>query len=309
MHRYSSITKKAVVQTCRMFICIILISGHQLVQAQDLDEVKITTEQLSEHVYVLYGSGGNIGIVVSDDGVYMIDDQYAELTDKIVAAIAKITDQPVKYLINTHWHPDHTGGNANMAQKGAVIVAHDNVYERLSTEQDRGEGRIQQPSPEAALPEITYSDQLTMHLDTHTEIMLIHEHNAHTDTDGFVYFPSENVLHTGDVFVSGQYPFIDINSGGSVDGLIEALNAAIFLVNDQTKIIPGHGKVSDRDELVSFRDMMETIRQRVQSAMQKGKSLEEIRDMNLTKEWDKERDGGFISASKLIGHIYHSLED
>lgn len=277
-------------------------------QAQrDWDKIEITVEKAAENIYVLKGSGGNIGIAVSDNGVYMIDDQFAPLTDKILAAIATVTDQPVRFLVNTHWHGDHTGGNENIGNKGATIIAHENVRKRMSTKQFRGMGRIVEPSPAAALPQITFTDDLTIYLDSITPMMVMHVHDAHTDGDSFVYFPEQNVLHMGDTFFGGNYPFIDLNSGGSIDGLLEALNTALFIVNEKTVIIPGHGDLSNRQVLKAYRDVLADIRERVKTAKDDGKTLEAIKEMGLTKEWDDTRGQGFIGAEKIVEFVYNSL--
>lgn len=279
-------------------------------QAQrDWSKVEITSKKLSETIYVLYGSGGNIGIAVAEDGVYMIDDQYAPLSEKIQTAIATITDKPIKYLVNTHWHGDHSGGNENFGKKGVVIVAHDNVRKRMSTKQFRGMGRIVEPSPAIALPQITFTEDLTLHLDTVTAMHIMHVHNAHTDGDSFVYFPNSNVLHMGDTFFKGRYPFIDLSSGGSIDGLIKAVNHALFIVNEDTKIIPGHGTVATRQDLLDYRDVLLTIRQRIKVAMDAGKSLETIQEMNLTKEWDETHGQAFIKPHQIVEFVYKSLKE
>lgn len=278
------------------------------IQAQrDWDKVQITVEKAAENIYVLKGSGGNIGIAVSDNGVYMIDDQFAPLTDKILAAIATVSDQPVRFLVNTHWHGDHTGGNENMHKTGTVIIAHENVRKRMSTRQFRSMGRITEPSPPAALPQITFSDDMTIYLDSITPMMVIHVHDAHTDGDSFVYFPQQNVLHMGDTFFGGNYPFIDLKSGGSIDGLIAAMNKALFIVNEKTIIIPGHGDLSNRNDLSAYRNVLSDIRERVKSAKSEGKTLEEVKEMGLTKEWDETRGQGFIKPEKIVEFVYNSL--
>lgn len=291
-----------------IFLFVLSFFSYTLTAQSSFEDVEIKPVKLSKNMYVLYGQGGNIGLVVTDNGVYMIDDQFAELSPKILNVVRSITDQPINYLLNTHWHPDHTGGNENIAKEGALIVAHDNVFKRMSTVQDRGDGRIQKASPEVALPKITFSENLTLHLDRDTEMMMIHVHNAHTDTDSFIYFPSENVLHTGDVFFNGRYPFIDLNSGGSIDGLIEAVNKALFIVNNDTEIIPGHGEVTTRENLINYRDMLMSIRMRVKSAKEQGKTLAEIQKMGFTNEWDATLGTGKFKAENLIEYIYNSLD-
>ena len=270
-----------------------------------MENVTITSEQLAPNIYVLFGSGGNIGLAVGENYAYMIDDQFGQLSEKILAAVRKITDKPLKYVVNTHWHGDHTGGNENMAKKGAILVANDAVRKRMSMPRN---GETASTTPYLALPEITFTDEMTIHLDPNNTMMIFHMESAHTDGDSFIYFPEKNVIHLGDNFPNGGYPFIDINSNGDIEGLITNLNRALFLVNDQTKIIPGHGKVSDRATLKSYRDMIDTVRERVKSAKSSGKSLEEVQKMGLSKEWDEEFGKGFINSERFIESVYKTVD-
>ncbi|WP_296701349.1 MBL fold metallo-hydrolase [Algoriphagus sp.] len=269
----------------------------------NMDQVKISVEKVADNVYVLFGSGGNIGLAVGDDYAYMIDDQFAALSDKILAAVKTVTEKPIKYLVNTHWHGDHTGGNENMANAGAIIVAHESVRERMSQSQNANS-----TFSFKSLPEITFTDELNIHLDEDHMLMVLHVDAAHTDGDSFIYFPESNVIHLGDNFPNGGYPFIDVNSNGDIEGLVKNLNSALFLVNDETKIIPGHGKVSNRAELKAYRDMIDTIRGRVKIQKDAGKSLEEIQSMGLTKEWDEQFGQGFINATRLIESIFKTVD-
>ena len=182
------------------------------IQAQRFDKVTIKPTKLTERVYMLEGAGGNIGVSVGDDGVFVIDDQFAPLSEKILTAIKTISDKPLKYLVNTHYHGDHSGGNENMAKAGAVIIAHDNVKKRL----------VEKESPKEALPVITFNDQLNISINNES-IAVFHVANAHTDGDALLYFTESNVLHTGDTFFNARYPYIDLDSGGSVKGYIEAV--------------------------------------------------------------------------------------
>jgi glyoxylase-like metal-dependent hydrolase (beta-lactamase superfamily II) len=268
----------------------------------NMDQVKISVEKVADNFYVLYGSGGNIGLAVGDEYAYMIDDQFAALSEKILAAVKTVTDKPIKYLVNTHWHGDHTGGNENLANAGAIIVAHESVRKRMSQAQNADSA-----VPFKSLPEITFTDELNIHLDENHMLMVLHVDAAHTDGDSFIYFPESNVIHLGDNFPNGGYPFIDVNSNGNINGLVKNLNNALFLVNDQTKIIPGHGKVSNRAELKAYRDMVDTIRGRVKMQKEAGKSLEEIQAMGLTKEWDEQFGKGFINSTRLIESIYKTV--
>ena len=276
------------------------------IQGQDFEKVVINAINVTENIYMLEGRGGNIGLCVGEDGAFMIDDQFAPLTEKILAAIAKITDQPVQYLINTHWHGDHVGGNENMANAGAVIVAHENVRKRMSTEQLlKAFSRTVPPSPPAALPVITFDADIHFHFNEE-DILITHVHNAHTDGDVLVYFQQSNVLHMGDTYFAGRFPFIDLGSGGSIDGIIQAANQALFLIDSDTKIIPGHGKVSDKEDLKAYRDMLMDVRDRIAVAIKAGMELDELKASNVIKdyeEWGK----NFISPERFIDIVHTSL--
>ncbi len=270
-------------------------------------EVEVKVEKVNGTVYMLTGKGGNIGVSVGDDGVFMIDGQYADMSTKILAAIKSITGQGLKYLINTHWHGDHVGGNENMSKEGAVVVAHENVRKRMSTEQlMKAFSKTVPAAPEAARPAITFTNDLTMYLNGET-IHLMHVHNAHTDGDAFVYFTESNVLHMGDCYFNGRYPFIDLSSGGSIDGVIKAANQALFLIDDDTKIIPGHGSLSNKKELTAYRNVLMTIRDRVKAAIADGKTLDEIKAAKLSEEYDAEWGTGFINSDTLVDFIYTDL--
>ena len=286
------------------FICF---SSICLTAQRDWSQIEITTESISERVHVLFGSGGNMGLAVGQDYAYLIDDQFGPLSDKILEAIRGITDKPLKFVVNTHWHGDHTGGNANLARQGAIIIAHDNVYNRMSSPQDRGERGMLPASPFLALPRISYSRDMTVHLDSLSSMHIMHVNPSHTDGDSYIYFPEENVMHMGDNFVLG-YPYIDLASGGDVDGFVKNLNMALFIIDDETRIIRGHGPVASRKDLEEFRNMVQTIRMRVRKAKNSGKSLEEIRQMGLTSEWDASYNQGFINSERLLEAVYKSVE-
>lgn len=281
---------------------VFLLSAEFLFAQNNMDQVQISVEKVADNIYVLFGSGGNIGLAVGDEYAYMIDDQFAPLSEKILAAVKTVTDKPVKYLVNTHWHGDHTGGNENMANAGASIVAHESVRKRMA--QSKPDSEV----PFKSLPEITFTDELNIHMDESHMLIVLHMDAAHTDGDSFIYFPESNVIHMGDNFPNGGYPFIDTNSNGDIEGLVKNLNNALFLVNDQTKIIPGHGKVADRATLKAYRDMVDTIRGRVKIQKDSGKSLEEIQEMGLTKEWDDQFGKGFINSTRLIESIFKTVD-
>lgn len=264
------------------------------------DKVEITIERVTDHIYMLQGAGGNIGISTGDNGVFMVDDQFAPLSDKIMAAIKTISDQPVKFLVNTHFHGDHAGGNANFEAAGALIVAHDNVRKRLSdNEKTAGAG----------LPVITFSEDATFYQNG-DDVFLTHVHNAHTDGDALVYFAQSNVLHTGDTFFNGRFPFIDINRGGSIQGDLEAAKKGLMLINDDTKIIPGHGGLASKADYQKYHNMLESVYRNVAKAIEDKKTLEEVTAMeSITNTYftDKETEKDFISGPKFRSTAYKSI--
>lgn len=277
--------------------------------AQDPNEVEIIPLKLTDNIYMIAGSGGNMGLMTGPEGTLLIDSQFAPLSEKIAATIKTLTDSPVKYLVNTHWHGDHTGGNENFAKAGALVIAHDNVHKRKSTEQFmQAFGRKVPAAPKAAQPIISFNDNVTLHINGE-DVMVLHDHFGHTDGDAVVYFPKSNVLHMGDTYFQGKYPFVDLSSGGSIVGMIKSVNRSLFLCDDETQIIPGHGHVSNRKELLAFRDMIHEVYTRVKKAIQSGLTLEEIQAANLTREYDHEYDGGFISAEKFLNALYTELEE
>ena len=286
----------------KLFILLFFIT--LCIQSQKND-IKIKTTKLSDQVYMLKGSGGNIALFVGDDAIFMIDDQFAPLTPKILNAIKTITDKEVNYLLNTHWHGDHTGGNENMKKEGAVILAHENVRKRMSVNQIV-RGKLKKASAKEALPVITFTDDLIMHINN-DDIYISHIHNAHTDGDALVYFTKNNVLHTGDAYFQGKFPYIDIDSKGSIDGYIEGINKMILLINDETKVLPGHGNVSNRKELVVYKKMLIDLRGKIQKEIDKGKTLEEVKTNNeITKDYVSFN--GWITEQKIRVAIYKSLK-
>ena len=209
--------------------------------AQNFDSVQVRGTPVAGSVHMLVGSGGNMGLVVGDDATFLVDDQFAPLTEKVLAAIRSITPTPVKFVLNTHWHFDHTGGNENIGKAGALIFAHENVRRRMSTDQFiEALNRREPPSPRGALPVVTFTDTVSFHLNGDS-IVVFHVPPAHTDGDAIVMFMKANVVHMGDVFVTDRYPFVDLSSGGSIHGIIGAADRVLAVTNAQTKIIPGHG--------------------------------------------------------------------
>ncbi len=256
------------------------------------DTVQVRAVQLSPGLHVLFGAGGNIGVSSGADGTFIIDDQFAPLTPKIVAAIRTFTDKPVKYVINTHWHGDHAGGNENFGNAGALIVGHDNVRKRMSTEQFMAALNQRVPAaPRAALPVVTFTEAVTFHLNGDS-IAITHVSPAHTDGDAIVQFLKANVVHMGDVFNNTGLPFIDRSSGGNSAGIISAADQVYAMTNAQTRIVPGHGQVTDRDRLRAWRDAVSTVRERVTREVLAGRTIEQVLAMKLSAEYEKEWPGG-----------------
>lgn len=289
-------------------LCVLLVAGIASYSGaqQDFDQVQIQTEKLAEGVYMLTGAGGNIGVSSGEDGVLVIDSQYAALTDKIRAAVAAISDKPLRFLINTHWHGDHTGGNENLAKTGAVIFAHENVRERMSVAQSIF-GRETPASPEQALPVVTFNQGITFHLNG-DDIDLFHISNAHTDGDVLIRFRKANVLHMGDIYFAGSYPFIDVASGGSINGMIRVLDQVLGMIDENTKIIPGHGPLSNKKKLQVYRDMLATVRDRVAQHIKEGKSVEEVLAAKPTQEFGAALEQGFMNAERFVEIVYNSLK-
>ncbi|MBL0125637.1 MAG: MBL fold metallo-hydrolase [Betaproteobacteria bacterium] len=268
--------------------------------AQNFDKAEIKTEKLSPTTYMMVGAGGNLGVSIGDDAVFVIDDQYAPMTPKITAAIKALTDKPVQFVLNTHWHGDHTGGNENFSKAGSLIVAHENVRKRLSTDQFIQLFKMQAlASPKAALPVVTFTSDLTFHLNG-DEIFVFHVPKAHTDGDAIVHFRNSNVIHMGDTYFNGFYPFIDSSSGGTPDGVIAASDRVLALADDKTRIIPGHGPVSTKADLKVYRDVIATVNGRVKALMKEGKKLQDILAATPSAEFDEKWGKSFISPGRFV---------
>lgn len=253
----------------------ILVMGIGQLSAQDFDAIEITTIEVTEGIYMMQGSGGNIGVSIGSDGTFIVDDQFAPLTDKIEAAIAQLTSQPVDFVVNTHFHYDHTDGNENFGRAGAYIVAQENSRKRMEADQVLAGGRLQEAYDEVGLPKITFFDAMRFYFNGNT-IDIVNTGAGHTDGDAQIYFREANVIHTGDMFVRYGLPFIDRNNGGTLDGMIDATWNIATLIDSETQIIPGHGQVSSRADLLDYRTMLLTIRNRLRTAKAEGLGFDEF---------------------------------
>lgn len=290
-----------------MTLFFALLAGTSMAQTNDFEKVEIKTIPVSGRVSMLEGRGGNIAVFVGDKYTLLVDDQFAPLTNKIVAAVRGLTALPIRFVVNTHWHGDHTGGNENLGKAGAVIVAHDNVHKRMSEKQlNAFFNKTSEASPTEALPVITFDDSVKFRLSGET-ILVRSIGPAHTDSDSLVYFQDSNVLHTGDTFFAGKYPYIDVSTGGSINGVIRALKSIVELTNEETRIIPGHGPLSTPNDVRESLKMMETLRERVRVAMVSGQSDEEIVNSKMTADFDEKFGGGFISGPKFLQLLCDSL--
>lgn len=288
-------------------LAVALFVPGAMVAQQDFSNVQIETTELAPGIYMMTGAGGNLGLSVGEDGVFLIDDQYAPLTDKIRAAVAEITDQPIRFVVNTHWHGDHTGGNENLGSSGAVIVAHENVRQRMSTDQAiEAFGRTVPASPDAALPVITYDDAVTFHLNGQT-LHAFHVPPAHTDGDSIIHFREANVVHMGDLFFNGGFPFIDVGSGGSLLGVIAAAEKVLAMIGDDTKIIPGHGALAGKKDLEAYHGMLLQVRAAVEPLVRAGRTREEVVAAEPLADLDAKWGQGFMKLDVFTGIAFDSL--
>lgn len=255
-------------------------------EAQNFDTVQVRAVAVAGNVHMLIGSGGNIGLVVGNDAAFVVDDQFAPLTPKILAAIKSVTPQPVRFVVNTHWHFDHTGGNENMGTAGALIFAHENVRKRMSTDQFiEALNRKEPAAPHGALPVITFTDTVSFHLNGDS-IVVFHVPPAHTDGDAIVMFTKANVIHSGDLFVSDRFPFVDLSSGGAINGIIGGSERLLAVTNAQTKIIPGHGPLADRAKLQAYHDMLVVMRDRMRKEIAAKHTIEQVLASKITADYD-----------------------
>ena len=298
------------VRRCACAVAALWLAAPAVLRAQEQDftKVQIETVPVAQGVSMLIGAGGNIGVSTGADGVLLIDDQFAPLHPKIVAAVEALKSGPVRFVLNTHWHFDHTGGNELFGKGGALLVAQDAVRTRLAAGQFfKAFNRDVPPAPPAALPAITFSEDMTFHWNGE-EIEALHAPNAHTDGDAIVHFRKANALHMGDVFISGRYPFIDLESGGSLAGILAACDRVLAIADAKTRIIPGHGPLSGRDGLLKYRDMLMLARERIEAALAAGTSLDALLADSPLADLDPVWGGGFVKPEAFLRAVHASLE-
>ncbi|HPF28127.1 MAG TPA: MBL fold metallo-hydrolase [Steroidobacteraceae bacterium] len=289
------------------FLLVTILSGATSI-AQQPTPIEIETQPVATGVYMLIGDGGNIGVTIGQDGVAIIDDQYDRMSEKIRAAIGKLTGQPVSFVINTHWHGDHTGGNEAFGRTGSVIVAHDNVRRRMSVESVNAfTGDTNAAAPREALPIVTFDQAVTLHYND-DELEVVHVANAHTDGDAVIHFRQANVVHMGDVFFNGFYPFIDNNSGGTLAGMVAAADTVLARIDDRTRVIPGHGPLANKQDLQAYRDMLATVHERVSKLVAAGKSQDEVLAAKPTADFDARWGSGFFKPDVWVGRVYVELK-
>lgn len=272
------------------------------------DTARFSVQLVAPGIHMLVEpSGGNVGLSVGPDGVFMIDDHLKAMSARLLEAVRSITPHPVRMLINTHFHYDHAGGNEPLGEAGAIILAHDNVRRRLNADQlYEAFNFTQKRTAPPGLPVITFASDVTLHLNG-DEIHAFHVPTAHTDGDAVVYFRNANVIHTGDVFFNGTYPFIDLSRGGSIDGMVSAVNRLVDLATEDTKLIPGHGPLADRAALVRYRDALIGTRDAVRAAMAGNRTLEQVKAAKPTAPWDEQWGAGFVRPDAYVETLYRSL--
>jgi cyclase len=292
-------------------LALLTLANAALAQQEDFSKVQIKVTKVSGNIYMLEGSGGNIAASVGEDGIVIVDDQYAPLAEKIQAALKGlgITDKPVRFVINTHYHGDHTGGNEVFANAGSTLIAQDNVRKRLEGGGSAGNGgsiKMEvKPAAKAALPVITFQNDVTVHLNGE-DIRALHFPSGHTDGDSVIFFPKNNVVHMGDDFVRYGFPFIDVASGGSVQGMISAMEKAMTMLPADVKVIPGHGALSNLDDVRAFVKMLKETSAVVQKNIDEHKTVEQMKQAKILAPWEK-FSSGFINSDVFIETLYNSL--
>jgi glyoxylase-like metal-dependent hydrolase (beta-lactamase superfamily II) len=286
----------------------LLACSYASAQQEDFSKVQIQTVPVAKNLYMLLGSGGNMALSTGSDGSVLVDTEYAPLNEKIRAAVKAAGGSDIKFVVNTHWHGDHTGGNEPLGKAGALIVAHNNVRQRMSTEQFMAAfNQKVPPSPAAALPTLTFPSRATFYWNGNT-VNVFHVDNAHTDGDSIIHFTNLNAFHMGDTYVKDQYPFIDRSSEGSIDGLIAASEAVLSRSDGSTKIIPGHGELADKSDLQRYHDMLVGVRGKIKALVDQGKSEDEAVAAKPTAQYDAQWGGGFMNAENFTRFAYQGLK-
>jgi cyclase len=289
-----------------LFVALLFISA-TTATAQD-NKVEFTSLQLSDTIYMLRGRGGNVGISTGEDGLYIIDDQIQPITDQLLKAIREISDEPIRFVINTHYHADHVGGNETVGGTGAVIIAHDNIRKRMTTEQvSIFMNDTTPPYPKGALPVLTFNDRMSLHLNGESATAYYVAH-GHTDGDSMIHFPVSNVIHMGDMYFNGLYPYVDLDAGGAIQGVIAATDLALSLANESTHIVPGHGPLATTQDLRGYRDLLVKARDNVQALIDQGMDLQQAIDAKPTAEWDETLGEVWIKPHQFVTFIYNSLQ-
>jgi len=291
------------------FAGLFMLATAASAQAPDYSKLEYRSEKLTDNLFVLFGGGGNIAVLTGPDGALVVDSDVPELSAKMRAAVSLVSDQPPRFLVNTHYHFDHSGGNPSLGRGNTVIVAQENVRKRLSgifVKKQTAYDMTFEPTPREGLPLVTFEDGLRFHLNGE-EVSIVHVAHAHTDGDAFLFFEMANVLHTGDLMMSSGYPIVDAGNGGSLDGLIAGHERALKLCDDKTRVIPGHGPVVGKADLQAYHDMLVTIRQRVSDLMRKGRSLEQVVAAAPSREFDERWGKGFYKPDLFVQRVFIEL--
>lgn len=292
----------------RLLLSVAILAATLNSVAAEEKAVEFATIQLSDSVYMLTGSGGNVGISNGEDGLFIIDDQVKPVTAGLLRAIRKISNKPLRFVINTHYHADHTGGNEAIGRSGSVIISHDNIRKRMSTEQvSIFMESTTPPYPEEALPVLTFNDRISLHFNGETATAY-YVANGHTDGDSIIHFPNSNVIHMGDMYFNGQYPYVDLDAGGSMQGMINAADLALSLADESTRIIPGHGPLAMAEDLKNYRDFLIRASTNVQELIDQNMSLQQIISAEPTAEWNEALGKTWITPAQFVTFIYNSLE-
>ena len=307
VHERSNLMSYSLLIILGIFIAFLYLSNLDTIYASHLE---MNTTKLNVNMYVIHGAGGNVILSVGNDGVILVDDQYAPVTEKLKAVIANLTDKPIKFVINTHLHPDHVGGNERLGEGGAIIVSHDNVRKRLSSDQFFEFINMTIPAlSEKGLPIITFSENMTFYQNDE-EIKITHLDNGHTDGDSAVYFTKNDVIHVGDDFSDRSYPLMDLSSGGSIDGLISSLKKILLMINKDTKVIGGHSGISNQTKVKDYLNMLINVQDNINNMIKEGKTLDEIIKSKPTLKYNTiYYDHSFIKPKDLVTNIYMSLHN